>query len=159
MPQFELGTVFWPQIVWLAAFFAILYFAIVGPTLPKLNKVVAAREEAVTSDIAAAEAAKAEADRIAAAREAKVDAARDRARGVVSDAKAGAARNIESRLAEAGRGLEARQAEATASLMAARDRALAEIEQVSADLAIDIVEHLTGMRPDLGAARAAVAGR
>lgn len=157
MPQFDFNTVFLPQLVWLAVFFAILYFAIVGPTLPKLSKVMAAREEAVSADIGAAEAAKAEADRIGTAHEAEMTDARERARQAVDEARSSAARDIEARLAEAGRALDAQQEQAASSIGEARDKALAEIESVAADAAADIVELLTGTRPDDHAAREAAA--
>ena len=40
MPQFEFGTVFIPQLFWLAVFFVVLYFGIVRLTLPRLGKVM-----------------------------------------------------------------------------------------------------------------------
>ncbi|MFS2111894.1 hypothetical protein ACCC88_19540, partial [Sphingomonas sp. Sphisp140] len=77
MPQFDFANVFLPQLVWLAIFFAVLYFAVVLPTLPKLGRTMQAREDQVTGDLDAAEAAKASADKLAADYEAGVAEAQE----------------------------------------------------------------------------------
>lgn len=160
MPQFELDN-FLPQLVWLTIFFAILYFGVVRLTLPKLGRVMTARDDKVTGDIAAAEAAKAEADRMAAAYDADVAAAQDAARARLTEARGAASSAIEAKLAASNAVLDARAAEAQAALDTARNNALGEIESVAADAAADIVEKLTGVRPPAAettaAARAALA--
>jgi len=98
MPQFDLAN-FTPQLVWLALFFAILYFGVVSLTLPKLGRVMTAREDQVTGDIATAETAKAEADRMAADYDASVVAAQDSARAKLGVARATAVKTLEERLA------------------------------------------------------------
>jgi len=159
MPQFEVAN-FIPQMAWLCFTFAILFFAIVLPTLPKLGRVVDAREQKVTGDIDAAEKAKAEADRIAAAHEASVAQAQEQARVRLEAARGKAAASLSDKLARSQRSLAARADEAEAALNAARARAMGEIERVSAEAAAEIVAKLTGARPDndtaSGAARAAL---
>ncbi len=157
MPQFDFAHVVWPQLIWLAIFFAILYFAIVLPTLPKLGRVMTARENQMTDDIATAEQAKADAERLAAEYEAGVAAAQDSARAQLLAARAAAAKSIENQLATANLALDAKSAAAQASLDAARTSAMAEIEGVAADAAAAIVEKLTGTRP--AASEAAQAAR
>jgi F-type H+-transporting ATPase subunit b len=155
MPQFDFTHVFWPQVVWLAVFFAVLYFGVVRLTLPKLGRTMAAREDKMTGDITIAETAKAEADRIAADYDAGVAAAQDAARGKLAAARLKATASIEKKLATTNEALAALGAEAQASLDAARARALVEIEAVAGDTAADIVEKLTGRRPDVNVANAA----
>ena len=161
MPQFDFAHVFWPQLIWLAVFFSILYFGIVRLTLPKLGRVMTAREDKVTGDIGAAEAAKVEADRMATAHEASVVAAQEVARTKLNAARASATASIEAKLALSKATLDARSDEAQAALDAARRNAFGQIEAVAADAAADIVEKLTGYRPggDIAttAARAALA--
>lgn len=147
MPQFDFAKVFWPQFIWLAVFFAILYFGVVRLTLPRLGRVVTRREDQVSGDVKAAETAKAEADRIGADYDADVAAAHDRARTRVLEAHAAAAAALEGKLHASDAELAARTAAAQASLATARGRALDEIESVVADVAADIVERLTGARP------------
>lgn len=161
MPQFDFVHVSVPQLAWLAVFFAILYFAIVLPTLPKLGRVMEARENQVMSDIDTAAAAKAEADRIGADYDAGIASAHDEARRRIETARGAAAQSLETVLAKSKAALDARLAGAEASLASARGAALAEIETVAADAAADIVEKLTGRRPasaDTAAATRAALG-
>ncbi len=155
MPQFDFAHVFWPQVVWLAVFFSILYFGIVRLTLPKLGRVMSAREDKITGDIGAAESAKAEADRLLAAHEAGVIASQDAARVTLNAARDSANATIEAKLALSKAALDARSDEAQAALDAARRDAVGKIEALAADAAADIVEKLTGHRPDGEAASVA----
>jgi F-type H+-transporting ATPase subunit b len=155
MPQFDLAN-FVPQLAWLTVFFAILYFGIVRLTVPKLGRVMNEREETVSGDIRTAEAAKAEADWIEAEYAASVAAAREQAREAMNAARGRAAKATEERLAAANAEVGRKQQAAQAELDAARIRALSEIRLVAADAAADIVERLTGVRPEPEAAQRAV---
>ena len=155
MPQFDFAHVFWPQVIWLAVFFAILYFGIVRLTLPKLGRVMTARESKVMGDIGAAEAAKAEADRLATAHHASVIASQEVARKTLNAARDSANATIEAKLALSKAALDARSDEAQAALDTARRDAVGKIEALAADAAADIVEKLTGYRPGGEAASAA----
>jgi F-type H+-transporting ATPase subunit b len=146
MPQFDLAN-FVPQLVWLAIFFAILYFGIVKLTLPKLGKVMNERETKVGDDIASAERAKHQADEIAQRYEAGIAEAQGNARAAVTAAKAEVARSVEQQLSALAATLTEKQAAADAALAAARGKAMAEIETVAAEAAAEIVERLTGKRP------------
>jgi F-type H+-transporting ATPase subunit b len=152
MPQFDFHHVFWPQVAWLAVFFAVLYFGVVQRTLPRLGRTMTAREDQVNGDIATAEAAKAESDRISADYEAGVAAAQDSARGKLVEAQAKATAALEKKLAASNEVLGAQAAAAQASLDAARGKALGEIEAVASSAAADIVEKLIGKRPAAGVA-------
>lgn len=155
MPQFELAN-FLPQLFWLAIFFAILYFAVVRPTLPKLGRVMDARENQVTGDLDTAAKAKAEADRMANEYDEGVAAAQNEARARIVAAQANAARQLEAKLHESNDAIHARTEAAEANIASARARAMGEIESVAADAAGDIVEKLTGARPDPARAQDAV---
>jgi len=146
MPQFEFST-FLSQMVWLAIFFAVLYFGVVRLTLPKVGRVIEAREDQVSGDLSAAQGAKAESDRMAADYDAGVAAAQDAARARVAEARAAAALSIEAKLKASNAAIEAKSGAAQAELDAARSSALGEIEGVAASIAADIVERLTGERP------------
>lgn len=156
MPQFEIAN-FVPQLFWLAIFFAILYFAVVRPTLPKLGRVIDAREAQVIGDLDTAASAKAQADRMASDYDEGVAAAQGDARARVVAAQASAAKQLEAKLAESNAVIAVRTAAAEADIAAARQHAMAEIEGVAADAAGDIVEKLTGTRPD--ASQTATAAR
>ncbi|MBW4331844.1 ATPase [Stakelama sp. CBK3Z-3] len=150
-----------PQMVWLVVAFAILYFVIVQTTLPRLGRTIDAREKKVMGDLTSAERAKAEADHMQAEYEAGVATAQDKARARVAEARAAAAREIEANNAETNRMLHSKVETAEAALAERRAKAIGEIEAVAAEAAGDIVEKLTGSRPDpaetQAAARAALA--
>ncbi len=151
MPQFDFANVFLPQLVWLAVFFAILYVVVLA-TLPRLGKVMQAREDQVSNDLDTAENAKATADKLQADYDAGVASAQDAARARLTEARTAAAKALEAKLAESNAALAARADAAEADLNAARTAAMSEIEAVAADAASDIVEKLTGKRPTPAAA-------
>ena len=164
MPQFQFAneTVVWAQLAWLTIFFAILYFGIVQATLPKLGRTITARENKVSGDIDAAARAKHDADVMAERYAAGIDQAHASARTAVDAAKAKAAVEVEAALKQAGVLIGEKAAAADAALSGARSRAMGEIEAVAADAVGDIVERITGRRPDaslsLTAAQSALAG-
>lgn len=146
MPQFDLSN-FAPQLAWLALFFAILYFAIVRPTLPKLDRVTGERERRVGSDLAAAEAAKAQADATRETYEREIAAAHGDGQESIAAAKTGAAHALETRLKALGEELDTRAEAAGAKLAAAREASIAELNRVAAEAAGEIVTRLTGKAP------------
>ena len=159
MPQFDFGHVFWPQLAWLGVIFAVLYFGVVRMTLPKLGKVMDAREQSIAGDLAAAKAAKETADTIDAQYHADMNASREQARGAIAAAKAAAAKSTEAKLAEAGVKADAALAEAEARIAKAVAKAEGALADAAAESAQAIVTKLTGVEPKLDAAKASVAAR
>ena len=159
MPQFDFGHVFWPQIAWLAITFVVLYFGVVHLTLPKLGKVMDARETSITGDLAAAKAAKDGADAVDEAYHAEMAKSRDAARSAIAEAKTAAAKATEARLAEAGVKSDAVLAAADARIAKAVASAESALADAAAENARSIVAKLTGTEPALAAAKAAVAAQ
>ncbi len=157
MPQFDFAHVFWPQLAWLAISFALLYFGVVRLTLPKLGKVMDARDNKIAGDIAEAKAAKANADAIDARYHADMAMSRDEARNAIALAKAAAAKSTEARLAVAAQQAEAEIAAAEARIAEAVTKAEGTLRDAAAESAADIVAKLTGKQPKPDAAQAAVA--
>ena len=156
MPQFEFATVFWPQLFWLSVVFAVLFFGVVMPTLPKIAQVVDERESKVAGDLSAAEAAKATADKMAVDYAAGIAESQNAARASLSAAKAKASASGEAALAKANVKIDATLAAAEIALATAKSNALAEIESIAVAASSDIVEKLTGARPSASSAAAAV---
>jgi len=154
MPQFELAN-FIPQMAWLALVFAILYFGVVTPTLPKLGRVVQAREDKISGDVAAADAAKSHADGVAADYAAQIAASQNAARAAIAKAKDESTQAVAAKLGATDDELKAKAEAAQVQLETARTGALAEIESVVAETASDIVHKLTGARPAIESASAA----
>lgn len=156
MPQFDFANVFLPQLFWLAIFFVILYFGVVRATLPKLGKVMDAREETIAGDLAAARQAKDSADALAVEVRAESERNREAARASIAAAKDKAAADAAKRLAAADEVIGARLAEAHMRISDTRDQARRSIRDVAAESAQAIVAKLTGAEPARDAALAEV---
>ncbi|MEY4953039.1 MAG: synthase subunit b 2 [Pseudomonadota bacterium] len=159
MPQFDFAHVLTPQLAWLFVIFAVLYFGVVRMTLPKLGKVMDAREQSISSDLATAQAAKQTADEIDAQYHAEMNASREEARKAIADAKAKAAKSTEAKLAKAGAKAEAALSEAEGRIAQAVAKAEGALATAAAENAQAIVAKLTGVEPKLDAAKAVVAAQ
>src|SRR3546814_722137 len=158
MPQFDFANVFWPQLFWLSALFAVLYFGIVRTTLPRLTKVMDEREGRISADLASARDAKDLADRVAEEYQADINRSREEARDKLATAKLEAAKATEKRLAAADKRLSAKVADAEQQIVAARQAANAALRDIAAEGADAIVARLTGDSPGREAAQARVDG-
>ncbi|KUO53462.1 MAG: hypothetical protein APF82_05795 [Sphingomonadales bacterium BRH_c42] len=156
MPQFDFANVFWPQLFWLTALFAVLYFGIIRTTLPRLSKVMDEREDRITADLASAREAKEMSDRVAEEYQAEINRSREEARGKLAAAKLEAAKASKKRLAAADKRLSAKVAEAEQQISAARNAANAALRDIAAEGAEAIVARLTGDAPGRKAALARV---
>ncbi len=156
MPQFDQAS--WvPQLFWLGLVFAILYFAVVRPTLPKVGRVIDEREGRVAGDLDAAEAAKGEADAIRDRYDHGMADARRTAQADVVAAREAAARAVEARMRDLGGRLDAEAADAAARLDAARSAAREGLAATAADLTVDAVRRLIGIEPAPAQVEAALA--
>lgn len=144
MPQFDLST-FPQQLVWLSAIFAVLYFFVVRPTLPKVGKVIDERETRVAGDLDAAEAAKGAADEIRTRYDDGMVVARQKAQDAVAAARDKAAKATEVRMAAVAADLDGKADAALATLTAARIAAQATLAATAADLTADAVRRLAGL--------------
>ena len=156
MPQFDFANVFVPQFAWLALFFVILYYGVVQRTLPKLGKVMGEREDKISGDIAAAQAAKAAADATGEAYEAELAASRDAARSAIAAAKLAAAKASEASLTTAAATADTLVSKAEQRIAKAVADAEAGLRDIAAEGAASIVARLTGKQPTAAAARKAV---
>lgn len=157
MPQIEqLGQFYASQIFWLVVFFGLAFFIVGRGMVPKVMDTVAQRDKQIADDFAAAEQARRDADAQEEAWRTRENARRAEAQTVIADARAKAAQAAEGRLAETQRGLDAKLAQAEARIAEALQSAGAEIENVAADAARDVVARVAGITVDDGAARAAV---
>lgn len=157
MPQIaQLMETYASQIFWLLIFFGAVYFIVGRGMVPKVLATVEQRDSQIAADLAAAEAARAQADAEEEAWRARENANRAAAQETVAKAKAEAAAASEKKLAKAQAGIDARVAEAEAAIAAARTSALAEIEDVAVEAAQDIVQRLAGVKVTKPAAKAAV---
>ncbi|SCA57368.1 ATP synthase subunit b' [Candidatus Terasakiella magnetica] len=156
MPQLDV-TLFAPQIVWLIITFLAMYFLMAKVALPNIAEVLEERQTRIDDNLEKAAALKKEAEDAAAAYESSLAEARSKAQDevkVVLDAANAAQAKAQDELAAK---LETKLTEAEARIAEAKDKALANINEVSGDVAKATVEKLTGVSVDDAAVNAAVA--
>lgn len=158
MPQFDPAN-FASQMFWFGVFFTLLYVVVVRPTLPKVGRVIEARETQVAGDLDRAEAAKATADTLRQTHEAAMKAARDAAQAEVAKAREAAAKAADTQLKALAAKLDADADAAAATLAAARTAARASLETTVADLTSEAVAKLAGITVTPADVSAALANR
>lgn len=157
MPQIsQLAATYSSQIFWMLVIFGAVFFLVGRGMAPKVIETMESRDQKIAADLAAAEAARRDAEAQDDAWKAAAAHQRGEAQSLIAAAKADAAKAAEVRLGAAGAEVEARVAEAEARIAAAREGALAEIETVAADAAADIAARVAGLTVAGDAARAAV---
>jgi F-type H+-transporting ATPase subunit b len=146
MPQLnQLAEVAFSQFFWLLLVLALIYFGIGHAMLPKIQSTVEAREQRIADDLAAAQAARAGADRIEADYRSRMDESRAEALKLAQEAKAASGRANEEQVRAAGEEIGAKVGEAEARIRAAGEAALSDIETVAAEAAQDMVQKLAGL--------------
>jgi F-type H+-transporting ATPase subunit b len=157
MPQIaQLAETYASQIFWMLVFFGIVFFVIGKGMVPKVMATVEARDSQIAADLAAAEAARTQADAEEEAWRVQSNAQRSEAQALIAAAKAKAAAATEKSLAKAQEKIDAQLAEAEARIGAAKDKGLGEVAGIASDAASQIVSRLTGSAVDAKLADKAV---
>jgi F-type H+-transporting ATPase subunit b len=156
MPQLNFKD-FPPQLVWLLITFAALYFIMAKLALPRVAEVLQMRADRIKTDLDQAASLKAETDKMIAAYEKALADARNQAAGVARDTAAALAQKSGERQAKVGADLAVRIKGAETNIAAARNKAMAEIRSVAAEIAADAAKRLVGLSVSGGDAGAAVA--
>lgn len=157
MPQIaQLAETFSSQIFWLLVFFGITFFVVGRGMVPRVMDTVDRRSTQIADDIAAAQAARDQADKEEEAWRARENENRARAQALISESKAEAAAKSEKKIAAAQKRLDKKQDEAEERIAQSRKDALGEIEAVATDAAQDIVARLAGIKVTKPTAQAAV---
>ncbi|MET0251659.1 MAG: ATPase [Novosphingobium sp.] len=159
MPQIaQLAATYSSQIFWLLVFFGLVFFLVGKGMVPKVLSTVEARDARIAGDLAAAEAARNEADSAEEAWRIQANARRAEAQGLIAEAKKKAAAATEVRLGTAAKHFEGQLGLAETRIADARNAAAGEIETVAVEAARDIAHRVAGLTVDESAARAAVQG-
>lgn len=157
MPQIvQLADNYMSQIFWLLITFGIIYFGIARMMLPKVEAAVDARNRKIAGDLAAAEAARDEAEMLETSGDNELHAAQAQAQAKSNSAKLQAARDSEKRLADANAEIAATLLAAQGALSEASASAMASIENVAAQATADIVTKVSGIKVTPAAAEKAV---
>lgn len=156
MPQLDVTT-FAPQIIWLVITFLAMYFIMAKVALPRIAEVLEERQTRIDENLEKAAALKAEAEEAARAYETSLSEARAKAQEEVKavlDAAAAQQAKAQDELSEQiNKDLNA----AESRIADAKDKALANIKEVSADVAKATVEKLSGVSVDDSDVEAALA--
>ncbi|MBD59698.1 MAG: ATPase [Citromicrobium sp.] len=157
MPQIaQLAETFSSQIVWLLVFFAVTYFIVGRGMVPRVMDTMDRRSKQIADDIAAARAARDQADKEEEAWRERENENRARAQALIAEAKAEAAAKSEKKIAAAQKRLDKKLEEADQRIAASREDALGEIESVATEAAQDIVARIAGIKVTAPTAKAAV---
>ncbi len=154
-PPFDSST-FASQLVSLVIAFVALYLIVSRIALPKVGKVLDARQKAIEGDLAAAQKFKDQSDAALKAYESELAAARARAQAIGSETreKLNAAAEAERKTLE--ERLAAKLGEAEKTIASTRASAMSNVRGIAADAASAIVQQLTGKAPDASAVTTAV---
>jgi F-type H+-transporting ATPase subunit b len=121
--------------------------------LPPLNRMLAQRQDAIRTELAAADEAKADAQAADADRRAALEHARVQAREIVEQAQRTADRLAEEARERGQREYERLVTSADAEVRLARQRALEEAAQQLGELVVEVVERIIGREMDAAAHR------
>ncbi|KQN14469.1 ATP synthase subunit b [Sphingomonas sp. T1] len=157
MPQIaQIAATYASQIFWLLLTFGILYFGIGKGMVPKIVSTVDAREGRIAGDLAAAVAARAQADTVQATWQAEMDAARVAAQAETAAAAKRAAMAFEQQVHAADADIAERLGHHDLAVANAKAQALANLQNVAAEAAQQLADKVAGLQVSLDSASDAV---
>jgi F-type H+-transporting ATPase subunit b len=157
MPQIaQIAATYASQIFWLLLTFGILYFGIGKAMVPKIVSNVDAREGRIAGDLAAAVAARAQADTVQAHWHAEMDAARTAAQAETAAAAKRAAIAFEQQVHAADVELAERLGHHDLAVANAKAEALSNLQGVAAEAAQQLTAKVAGLQVSLDSANDAV---
>jgi F-type H+-transporting ATPase subunit b len=146
----------WEELAWAAVFFIVLFVIISKVALPKLNAALAAREQAITGSMTAAEQSKTDADALLADYRAKLADAQAEAGRIIDEGR----RTAEGIVAEARSRAEAEAqtlvTRAQSDIQAERDRAIQVLRSELGTISIEVASKVVGRSLDNEAQRSLV---
>jgi F-type H+-transporting ATPase subunit b len=149
MPQMDFqNPLTTAQVLWMVVIMVVLYLTLSRWGLPQIGNILERREHQIASDLAAAHAAKAEADRAVAELHATMKQAREKAQADIAKAEADAKAKAFADAKVLNDKLDAQLEYSEKQIAEARTTALAAIKPVAADVATTLMARLTGKAPD-----------
>lgn len=147
MPQLsQLSEVILSQLFWLAITLGFIYFVIGRGMLPKIQSTVELRDTQIAEDLAAAEAARTEADKMEEDYRQRMDVSRGEAMKLTAAAKLDGARRTEKLTAKADAANQAKLDKAHERIRAASEAARGEIAAAAAEMTQDVAAKVAGLR-------------
>jgi F-type H+-transporting ATPase subunit b len=146
-PPFNAET-YASQLFWLALCFAFLFVMMWKVALPRIGRIIDARQNAVSGDLAEAERLKGQSDAALQAYEKALADARTRAQAIANETRDKQVKEAEAARKVLEDQLNAKLADADKSIAATKTAAMANIRTIASDTARTIVERLIGRVPD-----------
>jgi F-type H+-transporting ATPase subunit b len=134
------------QIFWLFIFFGLLYLLMSRVALPRMAAVLEKRSARIEGDLAKAQSLKNETEAAVAAYEKALADARAKAQGIALETRTKMAAEMDAEQSAVDKTLGAKMGEAEARIAKAKTKAMADVSDVAADAAAEIVAELTGMK-------------
>jgi F-type H+-transporting ATPase subunit b len=134
------------QIFWLVIFFALLYALMSKLVLPKLSKILEARASRIESDLAQAQKLKDETETAVKSYEKALSDARSKAAAIAQDNRDALGKEVEAERTALEATLSDKLQKAEAKIAASRNKAMANVSDVAAEAAAEIVAQLTGTK-------------
>jgi F-type H+-transporting ATPase subunit b len=154
-PPFDSST-FASQILWLVIAFGLLYLLMSKIALPRIAGILADRSSKISSDLAAAQKAKADSDEAIAAYETSLIKARAKAQTIAAETRAAVTAETDTTRKSLEGDLSAKLAAAEAQITATKTSAMTNVGAIAAEATTAIVEQLLGKAPEPEAVQAAV---
>jgi F-type H+-transporting ATPase subunit b len=145
------------QLFWLVIFFALLYALLSKLVLPRLAAILAARKGQIDGDMARAQALKDETEAALKAYEKRLADARGNAGDIAKQTRDAAQKGAEAQSHKLDADLGSKIKSAEDKIAKAKAKAMAEVHDIAAESAADIVAQLTGAKTLKTAAAKAVA--
>lgn len=156
MPQLDTTT--WPsQLFWLAITFIALYLVISRIAIPRTGGVIEKRKSTIEGDLAAAQNLKTETEKALKDYETSLANARAKASALAAENRAQVNAGLDAEKATLDAEMASKIGEAEKKIAASRNKAMADVEEVAAEVAASIVGELTGARITKADAASAVA--
>lgn len=155
-PPFD-PTYFASQLLWLTITFVAFYLIMQRAALPRIGAILEVRRDRIAGDIDRAEQLKRESDAAIAAYEKALADARSKAFAIAEDSRKKAAAAAEEQRKTNEAALGSRLAASEGQIASIKERALAEVGTIAADVAGSVVEALIGKSASLDEISAAVA--
>lgn len=154
MPQLDPSS-FGTQIFWLTVTFSALYFLLSKKVLPSVESVIDERNGRIQGDLDSAAKFRQEAEELYASYEAQLSAASTSAQATIAAVKTKMSETIAERTSALQSDLDRRLEATMSELAASSEVALGNVEAVAAEVAIDAVERLIGIKVSAEEAHAA----
>lgn len=154
-PPFDAST-FAGQLFWLAVTFGVLYWLMSKVALPRVGAILEERASTISRDLDNAAQMQAKAEETAKAYETALTEARKNAQAIAQASRDAGAKASDERRHAVEAELSAKLAKAEATIAATKTSAMSNVRGLGSEVAIAIVEKLTGKAPSASEASEAV---